>query len=167
MSAYLIQQFDMRFAAPECHPDADWHRVFVDLHDDIAAALPYLNAELEGAEYSRNAQVLLWRTDEQKYAFRPREIAIAPVMRKEEAQKLVVDIVAAVNTIWARRAEIEPRFEEKKPSPNLLYVYKLLPRTDCGDCGSPSCMAFAAIVRHDPAKASLCPHISEEDCVAL
>ena len=167
MSACLIQQFDMRFAAPECHPDADWHRVFVDLNDDITEVLPYLNAELDGAEYSRNAQVLLWSTAERKYAFRPREIAIAPVMRKAEAQGFVTDVVNTVNSIWARRAEIEPRFDEKKPAPNLLDVYRLLPRTDCGDCGSPSCMAFATVVRHDPAKAALCPHISEDDCVAL
>ena len=167
MSACLIQQFDMRFVAPECHSDADWYRVLVDLQDDITEALPYLNAELEGAEYSRKASVLLWSDAEKKYAFRSRQIAIVPVMQKQEAPGLAADIVAAVNAIWARRAEIEPRFDEKKPAPNLLAVYKLLPRTDCGDCGSPSCMAFAGVVRHDPAKASLCPHISEEDCVAL
>ncbi len=40
-----------------------------------------------------------------------------------------------------------------------LEVYKLLPRTNCGDCSLSSCMAFAAAVIKQEKNLSACPHL--------
>jgi hypothetical protein len=40
-----------------------------------------------------------------------------------------------------------------------LELYKLLPRTNCGDCGLSSCMAFAASVINREKMLSACPHL--------
>jgi len=43
-----------------------------------------------------------------------------------------------------------------------LEIYKLLPRTNCGDCGVPTCLAFAMKLAQKRAELSECPHASEE-----
>ncbi|MBN1222178.1 MAG: acetyl-CoA decarbonylase/synthase complex subunit gamma, partial [Candidatus Aminicenantes bacterium] len=41
-------------------------------------------------------------------------------------------------------------------------IFKLLPKTNCGDCGVPTCMAFAMKLAQKKAELSQCPHASEE-----
>jgi acetyl-CoA decarbonylase/synthase complex subunit gamma len=48
-----------------------------------------------------------------------------------------------------------------------LDIYKLLPKTNCGDCGVPTCMAFAMKIAQKKAELSSCPHASEEAKAAL
>ena len=43
-----------------------------------------------------------------------------------------------------------------------LDIYKLLPKTNCGDCGSPTCLAFAMRMAQKKAELEECPHVSEE-----
>lgn len=43
-----------------------------------------------------------------------------------------------------------------------LDIYKLLPQTNCGDCGVPTCLAFAMKVAAKQAALQECPHVSEE-----
>jgi len=43
-----------------------------------------------------------------------------------------------------------------------LDIFKLLPQTNCGDCGVPTCMAFAMKLVQKKAELSECPHASEE-----
>ena len=43
-----------------------------------------------------------------------------------------------------------------------LEIFKLLPKTNCKDCGRPTCLAFAMQLAQKKAQLSDCPHISEE-----
>ena len=43
-----------------------------------------------------------------------------------------------------------------------LDIFKLLPKTNCGDCAVPTCMAFAMKLAQKKAELSECPHASEE-----
>lgn len=43
-----------------------------------------------------------------------------------------------------------------------LDIFKLLPKTNCGDCGVPTCMAFAMKLAQKKAELVECPHASEE-----
>jgi len=43
-----------------------------------------------------------------------------------------------------------------------LDIFKLLPKTNCGDCGVPTCMAFAMKLAQKKTELSQCPHASEE-----
>jgi acetyl-CoA decarbonylase/synthase, CODH/ACS complex subunit gamma len=48
-----------------------------------------------------------------------------------------------------------------------LEIYKLLPKTNCGDCGVPTCLAFAMKLAQKQASLSSCPHASEAAKAAL
>jgi acetyl-CoA decarbonylase/synthase complex subunit gamma len=43
-----------------------------------------------------------------------------------------------------------------------LEIYKLLPKTNCKDCGFPTCLAFAMKLAAKQIELSACPHVSEE-----
>jgi len=43
-----------------------------------------------------------------------------------------------------------------------LQIYKLLPRTNCKECGFPTCLAFAMKLAAKQAELAACPHVSEE-----
>jgi acetyl-CoA decarbonylase/synthase complex subunit gamma len=48
-----------------------------------------------------------------------------------------------------------------------IEIYKLLPKTNCGDCNFPTCMAFAMQVAAKKAALDQCPHVSAEAQSAL
>lgn len=43
-----------------------------------------------------------------------------------------------------------------------LDIFKLLPKTNCGECGVPTCMAFAMKLASKNAELAACPYASEE-----
>jgi hypothetical protein len=45
---------------------------------------------------------------------------------------------------------------------NPLELYKFLPKTNCGQCGVPSCMAFSARILQGLLSISACPHLDKE-----
>jgi acetyl-CoA decarbonylase/synthase complex subunit gamma len=48
-----------------------------------------------------------------------------------------------------------------------MQIYKLLPKTNCKDCGLPTCMAFAMQVAAKQKALTDCPHCSEESKAEL
>ncbi|MFC2047004.1 acetyl-CoA decarbonylase/synthase complex subunit gamma [Chloroflexota bacterium] len=43
-----------------------------------------------------------------------------------------------------------------------IEIFKLLPKTNCGDCGVPTCLAFAMSLAAGKAELSACPHVADE-----
>ncbi len=48
-----------------------------------------------------------------------------------------------------------------------LEIYKLLPKTNCKECGFPTCLAFAMKLAAKQAELAACPYVSEEAQAAL
>jgi acetyl-CoA decarbonylase/synthase complex subunit gamma len=43
-----------------------------------------------------------------------------------------------------------------------IEIFKMLPKTNCGACGVPTCLAFAMALAAGKAELAKCPHVSEE-----
>ena len=50
---------------------------------------------------------------------------------------------------------------------SAMDIFKLLPRTNCRDCGQATCLAFAMQIAQKKAKLEDCPHVSDEAMAAL
>lgn len=48
-----------------------------------------------------------------------------------------------------------------------LQIYKLLPQTNCKECGFPTCLAFAMKLAQKGTELDKCPHVSDEAKAAL
>jgi acetyl-CoA decarbonylase/synthase complex subunit gamma len=43
-----------------------------------------------------------------------------------------------------------------------IQIFKLLPKTNCGECGTPTCLAFAMNLASGKAELDACPYVSDE-----
>lgn len=164
MGQALIDSYEVKMATPDCHPGATSFNIFIALQDDISEVLPYLNTTLEGhTDYRHEDGILLWAGGEKQHAFRPHEIAVGSFAEDEDGAGYAKRIVEQVNNIWSRREEITPSIKGIDPLPRVLDLYKLLPRTNCGECGFPTCMAYAVALRADADKVSLCQGLTAQD----
>lgn len=48
-----------------------------------------------------------------------------------------------------------------------IEIFKKLPKTNCGDCGVPTCMAFAVSLTQGKAELSQCPHVDSKAAAQL
>ena len=43
-----------------------------------------------------------------------------------------------------------------------IAIFKMLPKTNCKECGFPTCLAFAMALASGKAELTACPYVSEE-----
>ena len=151
----LIKDYEVKLVEPECAPGSARFGAQVVLADDISAVFPYLNATLNDVWYDHENKVLIWGEPGQKYALRPNEIRVAQIQIPLNAQAVVADVVERINRVWQERDSITPRFTERK-LPTVIDILKLLPRTNCRQCGYPACMAYCADLRKGGAQLEQC-----------
>lgn len=152
----LIQGYDVEVEGLPCHPGGDEYAATVHLQGDIAPALPYLNRVLAGARYHPAAASLTCKYEGHAAAFWPRKIAIANVEGQADAEALARALVDLVNETWARREAIEPDHSPwRRAAP--LALYKLLPRTNCRQCGEPTCYLYALKLAAGERRLDGCP----------
>jgi len=138
----LIKKYDLEVFTPPCEPGAERFAATARLTADISAVLPYLNATLRGAVYLPDANALTWKKGGHNIAFHAYEIATSNVEDREGAEKELKGLIDLVNRTWERRDEIEPDFTVRQ-RPTSMAVFKLLPQTNCKQCGEPTCYTFA------------------------
>jgi ArsR family metal-binding transcriptional regulator len=159
----LIDDYEIALSTPACDLESPIYAAKVTLRTDIGEVLPYVNASVEKGEFVPGIPVLVWTEGGHKYALRDREMAISSILDRDEAGELVMALVAKVNDIWERRDSIEPSYETVE-KPKVLDIYKLLPRTNCKQCGAPTCMAFADMIAKEKKTLEECPPLNEPDC---
>jgi ArsR family metal-binding transcriptional regulator len=139
----LIEDYDIEFGTPDCqHPSCDELFAKVAVKADITELLPYVNAVIRKGEFTTDVPVLVWVHGGHKYALRPHEVAVSSLDGREKGLEEVRRTIEWLNDIWDRRDELTPDHSARE-KPRILDVYKLLPRTNCKECGLPSCMGFA------------------------
>lgn len=158
----MIGGYDLEVLTPPCDPGSARLVAKARLPVDIAPVLPYLNASLPGASYVPEARCLTWSDDGHVIAFHPREIAVSDVADRDDAQHVIDGLVDLVNQTWQRRADIVPSVAAgRRPAP--LAVYRLLPRTDCGECGLSGCWQFALKLVVGEAQLGECPAVARPE----
>lgn len=152
----LIEKYDVEVFTPPCEPGAERYAAKARLTVDISEALPYLNATLRGALYLPEAKALTWKKGGHNIAFHDYEIAASNVEDRDGAEKELRGIIDLVNRTWERRAEITPdHATRQRPTP--MAIYKLLPNTNCKQCGEPTCYSFALKLTVSQRKLADCP----------
>ena len=156
----LIEHYDLKVFTPPCDPGGERFSAFAELAVDISEVLPYLNATLRGAIYHRSANALTWKKSGHAIAFHAAQIATSNVEDYDAAVGEIDSLIELVNRTWERRAEITPDYEAHQRAP-LMAVYRLLPQTNCKQCGEPTCYSFAIKLVASQKKLADCPPLNE------
>jgi ArsR family metal-binding transcriptional regulator len=156
----LIEKYDIEVFTPPCDPGAERYAAKAHLTADISEILPYLNATLRGAVYYASASALTWKKAGHNIAFHAFEIAVSNVEDRDGAEKELRGIIDLVNRTWERRAEITPdHTTHQRPTP--MAIYKLLPNTNCKQCGESTCYSFALKLAVSQKNLADCPPLIE------
>ena len=158
----LLKSYRMELFNNECMPRAMTIQCFAHLNQDVSAILPYLNAILAGFEYIKEPPSVTFRAQGKLITIYGRKIAINAIKDEKEALKIVEWIKREINYAWENRDEVEPSYEGM-PRPKVIEILKLLPKTNCQECGAPTCIVFATFVAEGGKDASDCPALSDEN----
>ena len=145
----LLRDYEITFSLPACLPTSETIQASAKLSDDIRDVLPYLNALLKGAAFDPEGGTLRFWHRRRGFTIYPDHVNIAMVTDAADGREAMDWLKDFINETYDHRDSIEPSYRravELKP----LQIYKLLPGTNCKECGEATCFAFAArLLRED------------------
>jgi ArsR family metal-binding transcriptional regulator len=145
-----------------CVADYKKIRLIAHLDGDLGPILPYLNAVMPQASYTPKAETLTFMDGYRMIALYPRRITIAKADEIVDAWLTLNRIRLLAVQTWNDRDRITPSFETRKRPP-AIEIFKRLPGTNCGQCGMPTCLAFAMHIWTGETSVRLCLPVFEEE----
>jgi len=157
----LLESYRLEIFNSACRPNAMVVHCFAHLDQDVGEALPYLNSALGGFEYIKEPPSVTFKVHGKLITVHGRKIAINALKDEAEAQKIVEWLKREINDAWEKREQIVPSFKGA-PRPQMIEILKRLPKTNCRECGEPTCMVFAARVAEGAKGVEDCPPLDAE-----
>jgi len=157
----LLKNYDLEIFKSKCQADAKGVHCFANLGQDVSEALPYLNTVLGGFEYFKDPPAVTFRTHGKLITVHGKKIAVNALKDEAEAKKIVEWLKNEINDAWEKKDTIEPCYTGM-PRPGIIEILKLLPRTNCRECGQPTCMVFATQVAQGAKSAEDCKPMDDE-----
>jgi ArsR family metal-binding transcriptional regulator len=162
----LLTSYRKEVIRPECRPEAESVHCIAHLDQDIGEVIPYLNAILGGFQFIKDPPMVSFKLHGKLIAIHARKICVNALRDEAEGDKIVEWLKQEINDTWERRAEIKPSFESA-PKPKVIEILRLLPKTNCRECGQPTCMVFATQVAEGGKGPEDCPPLSGENKTKL
>ena len=98
---------------------------------------------------------------ERQVALQPDQIVINDIRDGEEADSILRWLQQKINDTWEKRAEITPSTKTASPL-TVVDVLRMLPKTNCGECGEPTCTVFASLAVQGKRDEQDCPQLDGE-----
>jgi len=157
----LLESYRLEIFNNECMPGAMSVQCFAHLNQDVSEALPFLNAELGGFTYLKDPPSVTFRLHGKLLTVHSKKIAVNALKDEAEARKIIDWMKHEINNAWEQRHSITARYEGM-PRPQVLQILKCLPKTNCRECGEPTCMVFATRVAEGAKASDDCPPMTTE-----
>jgi len=151
----LLQSYKISRILP-CIADPEKIRVIAEVSDEIQEVFPYLNAVIKGCIYNHPALTLTIRNEEKLITLHTKHVTMTLIEDEKEAQEILDWLKDLINETYQKKDQIEPNHSEGdhlKPSD----IQKLLPGTNCKECGFRSCLAFAFKLVDQKIEVMKCP----------
>ncbi len=158
----LLQSYKITRTLP-CLADPEKIRVIAEITSEIQEVFPYLNATLEGCLYNHPALTLTFKKDEKIITLHPLHITLTKIDDEKEAEEVLGWLQNLINKTYQDRNDIKPDYSvrrELKPTD----IFKLLPGTNCKECGQKSCLAFAFKLVRQETEISKCHPLFSDNC---
>jgi len=125
---------------------------------DISELFPYINAVAKEAELHELPKMVRFVFDGVYCVAYPERLMASPLEDKDHANKFKEQISDFLNDIVENKNKITPKFKVFQNIP-VTNILKLLPKTNCKECGFKTCIAFASMVSKQRALPSKCPYV--------
>lgn len=144
----------------ECLPHSTHYNILMDLERPIESLLPYIAACLPGCTYVHGTGVVQVMDRGHIVAIYPDRLTITDVRGLDEAEALCAEYHSLIERVERERPVLTPVLRKRRTI-SVLDIFRQLPRTDCGSCGLPTCLAFAAAVFRQDSLIGDCGPLSE------
>jgi ArsR family metal-binding transcriptional regulator len=151
----LLKNYSFETSLPECNTFAETINAVATLSDDVSEAFPYLASLIKQCSYDDNSKILTFKLEGKGIAMYPRKITVTKLNDREEAAQVLDKTKDFINRTYENRQNIEPCYK-KGVELKYLDVFKLLPGTNCKECGQPTCLAFATLLVRQEASIKQC-----------
>lgn len=158
----LLESYTLDIVNNHCMPGAQSVNCIARLHRHVGCAIPYLNAVIEGDQFTPDPPSITFRNEGRLISVTERAITVNGVADGAQGRKIIEWIKREINDAWENRESIEPRYTKAERS-QLIEILKRLPRTNCRKCGAPTCMVFASWVVQGAKDETQCPDLSDEE----
>lgn len=128
------------------------------LDADVSALFPYINAVCRGAELFQDPYLIRFCLAEHYCLLHPDRGIASPIEDLSQATAFVDHLVLFLKDLHSRKDEIRPNHKIHRRV-SVVDIIQLLPRTNCGECGFASCMAFAGALSIQDTQPRVCPHL--------
>ena len=126
------------------------------IDNDISKLFPYINAAVKDCRYFENPAYVQLVLDDIQCTLYPKEVIAAPFMDQDQAEKFVDRLIDFLNDIYLKKDSLTPNHKTFRPI-SVIDIYKLLPQTNCKECGFPTCLAFAGALSKKQTTTDQCP----------
>ena len=127
---------------------------------DVRDIFPYINAIQSGARYHDNPEYLFFVFEGIQCTLYPKDVLATPFSDRASADSFAQKLVGFLNELHQRRNSIVPNYRKYRPV-SVVEIYRLLPGTNCRDCGYKTCMAFAAALVQGSVVMNQCPGFAD------
>lgn len=158
----LLKDYRLEIFKSKCQADARGVHCFAHLEQDVSEALPYLNSVLGGFEYLLDPPAVTFRAQGKLITVHADKIAVNALKDETEARKIVEWMKNEINDAWDRKDQIKPS-TSGMPKPGIIDILRLLPKTNCRECGEPTCMVFATKVAEGAKGPEDCPPLQKDE----
>lgn len=162
----LLTGYTKTFSLPACMPGSTSLHCVADLNEDIREVLPYINATIGGYGYVREPASVGFKMHGKLLTVHAKQICVNALKDEDEGEKILKWLLKEINEAWKNRDNIEPKYEDL-PKPSMVEILKFLPKTNCKECGLPTCMVFATRAAAGLKDADDCPPLTGEKKEAL
>jgi len=158
--------FEVKRILP-CIADSTKIRVIAEVDAPLERALPYLYLHFKNSKYLEPLGVLTFTTtrDEMVSAYSSGKVCVVKVESEGRAKEILGELLKLISKAHDLASKRGPPSEEELEARrrlNVMSVYRLLPKTNCGACGEQNCMAFAAKLLAGEARLSMCRPLIEQ-----
>jgi len=137
----FLKSITLCYVAP-CIADETKIRLIAYFDRDISEILPYLNAVIKGTSFNKHALTLTYVKSGRVINIYRIKVTMAKVDDIIDAWQILDEMKQLINRTYRDKEKIKPNYEERVKV-TALQIYGWLPKTNCGECGELTCLAFA------------------------
>ena len=157
---------DIKMESPACHPGVTVYGAHFTLNADISELFPYINAVAEKAVYFEKPETIQFQFNGRRCALYPKKLIIGGFETRDQAIGFFDSLADFLNDLAEKKDTLTPNPKRFKPIP-VMDIFKRLPRTNCKECGFPTCLAYAAALSKGEVLMDQCPALCDPESKAV
>ncbi len=131
---------------------------------NLEEIMPYLARVITNATYSEDDGWIVFKKGLRIITiYKDSFVAMTYITDKDEALEILKSIEEKAKEAWEKRDQIDLSKPLKDTSVTALDIYKLLPKTNCKECGELTCMAFAVKILNSERNIQECKPLFREE----